>query len=39
VDKEQYYQLKFEDIKGERGSTIVAAQDQALSINYFKKKF
>jgi hypothetical protein len=38
VDKEQSYGwLKFRDIKGEIGSTVVAAQDQALSTNYFKK--
>jgi hypothetical protein len=40
VDKEQSYQLlKFGDIKGETESTVVAAQDQAISKNYFKKKF
>jgi hypothetical protein len=39
VDKEQSYQwLKFGDIKGETESTIVAAQDQAVSTNYFKRK-
>jgi hypothetical protein len=39
VDKEQSYQwLKLEDIKGETGSTIVAAQDQAISTNCFKRK-
>jgi hypothetical protein len=39
VDKEQFYRwLKFRDIKGETESTIVAAQDQAISTNYFKKK-
>jgi hypothetical protein len=27
--------LKFGDIKGETESTIVAAQDQAISTNYF----
>jgi hypothetical protein len=30
--------LKFGDIKGETESTIVAAQDQALSKNCFKEK-
>jgi hypothetical protein len=30
--------LKFGDIKGETESTIVAAQDQAISTNYFKRK-
>jgi hypothetical protein len=39
VDKEQSYRwLKFGDIKGETESTIVAAQDQAISTNYFKIK-
>jgi hypothetical protein len=39
VDKEQSYQwLKFGDIKGETKSTFVAAQDQAISTNYFKRK-
>jgi hypothetical protein len=39
VDNEQSYQwLKFGNIKGETGSTIVAAQDQAISTNYFKNK-
>jgi hypothetical protein len=39
VDNEQACQwLKFRDIKGETGSTIVAAQDQATSTNYFKNK-
>jgi len=38
-DKEQSYSwLKFGDIKGETVSTIVAAQDQAISTNYFKNK-
>jgi hypothetical protein len=38
VDKEQSYQwLKFGDIKGETESTIVAAQDQAISTNYLKR--
>jgi hypothetical protein len=36
VDKEQSYRwLKFGDIKGETESTIVAAQNQAISTNYF----
>jgi hypothetical protein len=40
VDKEQSYRwLKFGDIKGDTESTAVAAQDQALSTNCFKKKF
>jgi len=35
VDKEQCYRwLKFGDLKEETGSTVVAAQDQALSTNY-----
>ena len=39
VDIEQSYRwLKSDDIKGETESTIVAAQDQAISTNYFKKK-
>jgi hypothetical protein len=39
VDKEQSYRwLKFGDSKGETDSTIVAAQDQAISINCFKRK-
>ena len=39
VDIEQSYRwLKSGDIKGETESTIVAAQDQAISTNYFKKK-
>jgi hypothetical protein len=39
VDKEQSYRwLKFEDIRGETESTIVAAQDQANSTNYFERK-
>jgi hypothetical protein len=34
VDNEQSYRwLKFGDVKGERESTIVAAQDQAISTN------
>ena len=39
VDTEQsYLWLKSGDIKGETESTIVAAQDQAISTNYFKNK-
>jgi len=39
VDIEQSYRwLKSGDIKGETESTIVAAQDQAFSTNYFKNK-
>ena len=39
VDIEQSYRwLKSGDIKGETESTIVAAQDQASSTNYFKNK-
>ena len=39
VDVEQSHRwLKFGDIKGETKSTTVAAQDQAISENYFKKK-
>jgi hypothetical protein len=39
VDKGQSYRwLKFGDIKGETESTIVAAQDQAVSTNCFKRK-
>ena len=39
VDIEQSYRwLKFGDIKGETERTIVAAQDQAISSNYFKNK-
>jgi hypothetical protein len=39
VDKEQSYRwLKFGYIKGEIESTIVAAQDQEISTNYFKRK-
>ena len=35
--KERSYRwLKYDDIKGETESTIVAAQDQAISTNYFK---
>ena len=39
VDIEHSYRwLKSGDIKGETGSTIVAAQAQAISTNYFKNK-
>ena len=39
VDIEQSYRwLTYGDIKGETESTIVAAQDQAISTNYFKNK-
>ena len=39
LDIEQSYRwLKSGDIKGETESTIVAAQDQAISTNYFKNK-
>ena len=39
VDNEQSHRwLKFGDIKGETESTVVAAQDQAIITNYFKKK-
>ena len=39
VGTEQSYRwLKSGDIKGETESTIVAAQDQAINTNYFKKK-
>jgi hypothetical protein len=39
VDNEQPYRwLKFENIKGETESTIVASQDQTISTNYFKNK-
>jgi len=39
VDIEQSYRsLKSGDIKGETESTIVAAQDQVISTNYFKNK-
>ena len=36
--KQSYRWLKSGDIKGETESTIVAAQDQAISTNYFKNK-
>jgi hypothetical protein len=40
VDKEQSYRsLKFGDISGETDSTVVAAQDQAVSTNYLREKF
>jgi hypothetical protein len=40
IDKEQSYRwLKFGYIKGITESVIMAAQDQAISTNYFKKKF
>jgi hypothetical protein len=39
IDKEQSYRwLKFGDIKGETENTIMVAQNQAISSNYFKKK-
>jgi hypothetical protein len=39
MDNEQSYQWsKYGNIKGETEGTIVAAQDQAISINYFKNK-
>jgi hypothetical protein len=39
VDNEQSYRwLKFGNIKGETESTKVAAQDQAISKNFFKNK-
>ena len=39
VDIEQSYRwLKSGDIKGETEGTIVAAQDQSISTNYFKNK-
>jgi hypothetical protein len=39
-NKEQSYRwLKFGGIEGETESVIMAAQDQAISTNYFKKKF
>ena len=36
--EQSYRWLKSGDIKGEKESTIVAAQDQAISTIYFKKK-
>jgi hypothetical protein len=39
INKEQSYRwMKFGDIKGETESVIMAAQGQAISTNYFKKK-
>jgi hypothetical protein len=39
VDTEQSYRwLIYEDIKGETESTIVAAEDKAISTNYLKNK-
>ena len=39
MDIEQSYRwLKSGDMKGETESTIVPAQDQAISANYFKNK-
>jgi hypothetical protein len=39
LNKEQSYRwLKLGHIKGKTESTIVAAQDQAISTNYFKRK-
>jgi hypothetical protein len=39
TDKEQSYRwLKFGNIKGETESTIMAAQDQVISTNYFRTK-
>jgi hypothetical protein len=39
IDNEQPCSwLKFGDVKGETGSTIAAALDQATGTNYFKKK-
>jgi hypothetical protein len=39
LNKEQSYRwLKFGDIKGETGSTIVAAKNQVLSTNCLRKK-
>jgi hypothetical protein len=36
--KQSYRWLKFADVKGETESVIMAAQDQAISTKYFKKK-
>jgi hypothetical protein len=33
-----YRWIKYGDIKGETESTIVAAEDQSISTNYFKNK-
>jgi len=39
VDNEQSYRwLKFGDMTEETESTVVAAQDQAISTNYFENK-
>ena len=39
VDTEHSYgQTKFEEMKGEIESTTVAAQDQAITTNYFENK-
>jgi len=39
MDIEQLHrQLRYRDIKGETESRVVAAQDQAISTNYFKNK-
>lgn len=39
VDEEQFHRwLKFGDVKRETESTIVAAQDQEIITNYFKRK-
>jgi hypothetical protein len=37
-DVQAYRWLKFGDFKGETESTIVAAQDQTINTNYFRKK-
>jgi len=37
-DEQSYHWPKFGYSKGETESTIVAAQDQAFSTNYFKNK-
>jgi hypothetical protein len=40
VDKEQSHRwLKFRDMRGKTESTVVAAEDQAISTNYSKNKF
>jgi hypothetical protein len=36
--KKSYSWVEFGDIKGETWSTIVAAEDKAMSKNYFKNK-
>jgi hypothetical protein len=39
MDIEQSYRwLKYDDMKGETESTIVAAQDQEINTNYFRNK-